>query len=336
LFQSLLSLALIAFAGLVGFVLLTSVRSSQQVKVPPEASLEPVVTDRAEWKQFYDTVVGSERPADVAQPADAVPEKRAASDVAEVPPAIPMPEDPAPGASIPPTATTTLPVAPDSAPAELAAKPDAPPLQAAAPPDPPHDEKGINAAVSNEPGRDQEPQEAAPSVAASENAVPALATAPVPSPDGNTETSTPTTPLPVARPASAPPATVAAPVLPEPSAAQVKQAAPRPEREPERSRPSIPSRARVALPRQRSAPQSEGRQRNGTQWVDPQQQQPDALSYAPPQYNAMPPGGPQFGPYFPYGSTPPTAQQRRARQSRSPQPAARQPAPTYNDPFGWR
>jgi hypothetical protein len=46
----------------------------------------------------------------------------------------------------------------------------------------------------------------------------------------------------------------------------------------------------------------------------------------------MPPGGPKFGPYFPYGSTPPTAQQLRAQQSRSP----RQPAQTYNDPFGWR
>jgi hypothetical protein len=47
------------------------------------------------------------------------------------------------------------------------------------------------------------------------------------------------------------------------------------------------------------------------------------MSYAPPQDTAMPPGGPKFGPYFPYGSSPPTAQQLRAQQSRQPS-------------FGWR
>ena len=321
LFQSLLSLAFIAFAGLIGLSLITSLRLPQQTEEPPEVSGDQVVADRAEWKQFYDAVVGSERAAEVAQPADAVPEKRAAGEVVEVPAAGRVPEDQAPNASVAPTATTALPVAPDSAPSELAVKPEAPPAQAAAPSDPPR-EKGVSVAVSNEPSRDRAPQETAPSVAVSENAPPALATAPVPALDTNPEASTPATPLPVARPESAPRPKVAARAPPVPSAARVKQAAPQPEREPERSRPSVPSRARAALPRQRSAPQSDG----------PPPQPSGALSYSPPQDYAMPPGGPQFGPYFPYGSTPPTAQQRRAQQSRS----ARQPAQTYNDPFGWR
>jgi hypothetical protein len=59
------------------------------------------------------------------------------------------------------------------------------------------------------------------------------------------------------------------------------------------------------------------------------------MSYS--QDYAMPPGGPKFGPYFPYGSTPPTAQQRRAQQSRSQQQTApRQPDQTFDYPFGWR
>lgn len=335
LFQSLLSLALIAFAGLFVVGLLASARLSQQAQEPPEASRDPVVADPAEWKQFYDAVVGSERTADVAQPAEAAPEKRAAGDVAEVPAAtrdavevptaVRVPEDQAPGPSVPPTATTALPVAPPPALSELPAKTDAPPVQAAAAPDDRH-ETEINASVSNEPGRDRVPQETAPAVAASENAPPTLATAPVPPLAATAETSTPTTPLPAVRPVPLPRPRVASPAPPVPSAARVKQAAPQGEREPERTRPSAPARPRVALPRQRSAPQPGGPQR-----IDPQQfgppQQSGALSYSPPQDTAMPPGGPQFGPYFPYGSTPPPAQRSRAQQSR--------PAP-YNDPFGWR
>jgi hypothetical protein len=320
LFQSLLSLALIAFAGLVVFVLLSSARLSQQTTEPLEASRDPAVTDRAEWKQFYDAVVGNERTAEIAQPADAAPEKRAsgdAVDVVEVPAATGVPE---PSASIPPTAATTLPVVPQSASGELAVKLDAPPPQAAAPPDPPR-EKTVNTAVSNEPSRDQVPQEAAPSVAASEKAPPPLATAPVAPLEAKSEKSPPSVTPPAARPVPTPRPKVAAPVTPAPSAARVKQATPAPEREPARSRPSVPPRARVALPRQRSAPQPDG-----SQWVDPQQQS-GTLSYAPQQYNALPPGGPQFGPYFPYGSSPPPTQ-----RSRAPQVAPRQ----YNDPYGWR
>ena len=149
LFQSLLSLALISFAGLGVFVLLTSGRSSQQTEETVEASGDPIVTDRAEWKQFYDAVAGSERAAEVAQPADAVPERRAATDVAdavEVPTATGRPEDQAPSTSIPPTATTTLPVAPYSASSELAAKPDVPPAQTAATPDAPR-EKDVRSSL---------------------------------------------------------------------------------------------------------------------------------------------------------------------------------------------
>ncbi len=271
LFQSLLSLALISFAGLVAFVLLTSARLSQQTTETVEASGEPVVTDRAEWKQFYDAVAGSERAAEIAQPADAVPERRAASDVAdvvEVPTATGMPEEQAPGASIPPTATTTLPVAPHSASSELAAKPDVAPAQAAAPPDAPR-EKSVDAAVSNQPGREQAPQEAAPSVAASEKASPALAMAPVPALDEKTEKSASTTTLPATPPLPMPRPKIAASAPPVPAAARVKQAAPQAEREPERSRPSAPSRARVALPRQRSAPQSDGADSNPAQCLSP-------------------------------------------------------------------
>ncbi len=273
------------------FGLITSARLSQQTKEPIEASGDPVVTDRAEWKQFYDAVAGSERPAEIAQPADAAPERRAA-------------EDQAPRAGTPPIATTTLPIAPHSASSELTAKPDVPPAQAAVPPDPPR-ERSVDAVVSNEPGRDQKPQEAVPSVAASEKEKPALATAPVPPLDVK---SAPSTTPPATRPAPTPRAKVAAPAPPVPGAARVKQATPQSEPKPERSRPSVPPPARVAVPRQRPVPQSDGPHQSG------------ALSYAPPQNSAFPPGGPQFGPYFPYGSSPPPTQRSRTQRSRSPQP----------------
>ena len=54
LFQSLLSLAFIAFAGLIGLSLITSLRLPQQTTELPEAPGDQVVADRAEWKQFYD------------------------------------------------------------------------------------------------------------------------------------------------------------------------------------------------------------------------------------------------------------------------------------------
>jgi hypothetical protein len=150
----------------------------------------------------------------------------------------------------------------------------------------------------------------------------------VPPVEVDTEKSTSGTAPPAALPVPMPRPRVAAPAAPVPSAARVRQAAPQGEGEPERSRPATPARPRVAVPRQRPAPRIDGPQR-----IDPQhfgaQQPPGTMSYAPPQTSTMPPGGPQFGPYFPYGSTPPTAQQLRAQQSRSPQPA-------YTDPFGWR
>jgi hypothetical protein len=238
LFQSLLSLALVAFAGLFVVSLLTSVRLSPS-KGPPEASRDLAVADRAGWNQFYDAVVGSDRAPEVAPPADAMPEKRAAADVVEVPTVTRVPEDQAPSASVPSTATTTLPVAPHSTSSELTAKTDAPPAPAAAPPDPAR-ETGVGVAVSNEPSRDQVPHETAPSVAAAENASPALATASVPPLDGNAEKSTPSTTPPAARPVPMPRPKVAAPAPPVPSAARVKQAAPQPERETERGRPSTP------------------------------------------------------------------------------------------------
>lgn len=346
LFQSLLSLALIAFAGLVVVGLLANARLSQQTRGPSAVSPNPDFTDHAGWQQFYDAVAGFERTAEVP-PADAVPDRRAV----DVPAATLMPEDQAPGADIPQTATTALPVAPDSAPGELAVKPDAPSVQVAAPPDHSH-EQSVNAAVPAEPGSHQEPRETAPSVAVSGSASPAVVTAPVAPPDAIAGKSMLTETPSAARPASTPRAKVAAPVPPAHSAARVKQAAP----EPERSRPSIPARARVALPRQRNVQPSDGPQWNGTQWVDPQhfgpsQYQSGALSYAHEPYQAQPPGGPQFGPYFPYGSRPPGAQRSRAQQNRSPQAdaprydsrqlapqqiAPRQPAQSYNNPYAWR
>ena len=175
LFQSLLSLALIAFAGgLVTIGLLASARLSQQTKEEPsEASRNLVSTDDAEWNQFYDAVARSERTAEVAQPADVVPEKRAAGDVVDfvkVPTATGMLEDQAPS-------TATLPVTSHSASSELAVKTEAPSVQAAAPPDHPHED---GAPVAKEPIWDREPQGTAPSIAASESASPAIATAPVP------------------------------------------------------------------------------------------------------------------------------------------------------------
>lgn len=327
LFQCLISAVLVALAGLVGLSLFATTRLSQQSKVGPlEASRNLALADPGEWNQFYDAVVGLGRAAEIPQPADAVPENRAPGDVVNGPTATRIPADQAPSPGIAPAATTASPVVPQS---ELAVKTDTPSTQAAVRPDRP-DEKGVNSAAPSEPSRDQRPRATAPSVAVTESAPPA---APV--------VSTPRT-----KPA-APPVR---------NAARVKQAAPEPEREPERSRPSVPSRARVALPRQRNAPQSDGPQWNGTQWVDPQhfgppQHQSGALSYAPQEFSAQPPGGPQFGPYFPYGSRPPTAQRPRAPQSRSPQPGAvyddsrqfapqqpapRQPAQSFNDPYRWR
>ena len=309
LFQCLLSIGLIALVGWAGLGLFA--RLSQQSKVGPPASRSLVFADHAEWNQFYDAVGGVGRTAEVAQPADAVPENRAARDVVNGPSTTRMSADQAPSPSIAPEATTASPVVP---PSELAVKTDAPSTQTAALPDRP-DEKGVNSAVPNEPARNQEPRETAPSVAATESPPPAIAnppaTAPVPALDANADKSTQRKTPPAAPPASTPRTKAAARVPPVRNAARVKQAAPEPEREPERSRPSIPSRARVALSRKRHAPQSDGPQWNGTQWVDPQhfgppQHQSGALSYAPPEYNALPPGGPQFGPYFPYGSSPPS------------------------------
>jgi hypothetical protein len=333
LFQGLLSLALVAFAALFAISLLTSLRPPPTGE-PPEASRDLIVADRAEWKQFYDAVVGSERAPQVAQPADPAPEKPAAGGVAEVPAATAAPEDQAPGASVSPTAVTAMPVVPDPVAREPAAGADAPPAQVAAPPDPPR-EKGVEAAAAKEPSGDKGPSDTARSVSIPEAASPALATAPVPPPDAVTEKSAESTieraaestTLPAAEPVPMPRPRVAAPAAPIPGPARAGQAAPPAERQPERSRPATPARPRVAVPRQRPAPRIDGPQR-----IDPQQfgpQQSGTMSYAPQQNNTLPPGGPQFGPYFPYGSTPPTAQQLRAQQSRSPQPA-------YTDPFGWR
>jgi hypothetical protein len=327
LFQCLVSAVFVALAGLAGLSLFATARLSQQPKVEPlEASRNLAFADHGEWNQFYDAVVGVGRTAEIPQPADAVPENRAPGDAVNGPATTRMSVDQAPSPGIAPAATTASPVVP---PSEPAVKTEAPSTQTAARPERP-EEKGVNSAAPNEPSRDQKPRATAPSVAATDSAPPA---APV--------VSTPRTK------AAAPPVR---------NAVRVKQAAPEPEREPERSRPSVPSRARVALPRQRNVPQSDGPQWNGTQWVDPQhfgppQHQSGALSYAPPEYSAQPPGGPQFGPYFPYGSRPPTAQRARAPQSRSPQPGAvnddsrqfapqqpapRQPAQSFNDPYRWR
>ena len=100
---------------------------------------------------------------------------------------------------------------------------------------------------------------------------------------------------------------------------------PEPEQPPERSRPATSSRARAALPRWRTVPQSNEPQRDGTQWIDPQRFGPPqpqfggqsyaAPQYSAPQYSAQPPGGPQLGPYFPYGSQQPSAPQRSVPQS---------------------
>ncbi len=214
---------------------------------------------------------------------------------------------------------------------------------------------GVKAAVPAEPNWDQEPRETAPSVAAAESP-PAvanpLATAPVPSLDANADK-----PRQRKTPPTVPPATTltkaAAPVPPARSAVRVKQTA----RERERSRPSIPSRRRVALSRQRYAPQSDRTLWKGAQWVDPQHfgpqpHQSGALSYAPQEYNAQLPVGPQFGPYFPYGSRPSRTRRSRTPQYRSPQPftavsddswqfapkrmAPRQPTQSFNNPYGWR
>ncbi len=359
-FQCLLSVVFVAFAALAALALLASARLSQQSKVETlEASRNPVA-DHAEWNQFYDAVSERRffelgRPSEVAQPADAAPEKRATGDVASVPATTPMSAEQAPSTSIAPVATTTSPAMPHSTSSEPAAKTDAPSTQTAVLPDRSH-EKADNAAVPAEPSRHQEQREAVPSVAVAERTPPAvvnpLATAPLPANDANADKSTQVMTSTAAPPASTPRAKVATPVPPVRSAARVKQAAPQSEREPERSRPTTPPRARVALPKQRPAPQP-----GGSQWVDPQhfgppQHQSGALSYAPRQDSVQPPGGPQFGPYFPYGSSPPSTQRSRAQQVRSPQQfdaprynsrqptphqmAPRPPAQSYNNPYGWR
>ncbi len=71
-FQCLLSVVLIAVAGLAGLGLLASARLSQQSKVAPQASRDLVLADHAEWNQFYNAVsVG--RTTEVPQPSDAAP-----------------------------------------------------------------------------------------------------------------------------------------------------------------------------------------------------------------------------------------------------------------------
>jgi hypothetical protein len=351
-FQCLLSVVIIALAGLIALGLLAKVRLSQQSKMGPlEASRNLIFADHAEWNQFYEAVgANAEVPA--------VREQRAADHVVNVP--ITMSADEAPAsAKIAPVATTTSPVVPHSASSELAAKPDASSPQTAALPDRPH-EKANNAAGPNEPIRDQDPWKAAPSVAVSESTPPAVAdppvTALVPALDANADKSMERMTPPAATPAPRPQAKAAVPVRRVHRVAPVKQAIPEPERKPERNRLSIPSRARVALRRQRYAPRSYEPQWNGTQWVDPQHSGPPwhqsgALSYASPQYSAKQPSGPQFGPYFPYGSRPPSTQRARAQQYRSPQPlnppsydprqfapkkiAPREPARSFNDPYSW-
>ena len=353
LFQSLLSLVLIALAGLVGIGLLASGRLWQQTKEPLEVSRNLILTDHAEWNEFYDAVVGFGRTAETVAPADAVPENREAGNVVNFLTTTRMSRDQAPSPSTAPAATTTSPVAPHSASSELSAKTDAPPPQTAAAPDRPQEMGG-----ATKPSWDQERPKSPTSVAASERAPPAvadpLATAPITGFHANADKSKQRMTPPVAPLASTRRAKVAAPVSAA-YVARVKQAASELEQEPARSRPSIPSRTRVALPKQRYAPPSEGPHWDPTQRVDPQHisrpHQAGALSYAPSQYDAQPPDGPQFGPYFPYGSRPPTAQRSRRQEDRSRQPFApsndaqqfaprqmepRQPAQSFNNPYDWR
>ncbi len=364
LFQCLISVVLVALAGLAGLGLFASARLSQQSKMGPlEVSRNLASPDHAEWNQFYDAVNGWRfvepgRKQEAAKPADAA-QDRAANDIVNVPTASANQAPASPNNAS--TATTTSPVTPHSASNELAGKTDAPPVQTTVLPEHPS-EKSDSAVVPNEPSRALESRRTTPSVAASESAPPAVAnppaTAPIPTPDANAAKSRQRIMPPAASSKSTPRAKVAAPMPSVRSAARVKEAAPEPEREPARSRPSMPSRARVALPRQLYAPESDGPRWNGTQWVDPQhigppQHRSGALSYAPSQYNAQPPDGPQFGPYFPYGSSPPSTQRSRTQQSRSPQRldapsydsrqfapppqmAPTQPAQSFNNPYAWR
>ena len=359
--QCLLSVVIIALAGLVALGLLANVRSSQHSGVGPlEASHNLAFADRAEWNQFYEAVsvrrfVGLGPKAEVAAPPDAVRENRAADHVVNVPSTMSADQAPA-SANIAPAATTTSPIVPNSASSELA-KPDASSPQTAARPDHPHD-KTDNAAGPNEPIWEQDPSKAAPSVAAAESASPAVAdppaTALVPTPDANADKSRQRMTPSAATSAPKPRAKAAVPVRRIHRVAPVKRAVPEPELAPERRSLSRPSRPRVAHRRQRYAPQSYEPPGNSTPWVDAQHfgppwHQSGALSYASPQYNAKQSGGPQFGPYFPYGSRPPNTQ--RARAHRSPQPfdappydsrqfaprqmAPREPARSFNDPYGW-
>ncbi len=196
---------------------------------------------------------------------------------------------------------------------------------------------------AHESNGDQAPSHTTSENAGAENDPPAavdrIATAPStvfkPSAPGSGQS-----PPPSEVPTRSPPPARASATVPPPRHAPpaVKHAAQGPEAAPERHRAASAPRARAGVSRQRyAAPQPYGPQWNGSQWTDPQ---PPHQSRAAPQLT----GQPQFGPYFPYGSQPPTAAQRRAQQYRAQQHGApaydpRQfapPQPSYNNPYGWR